>query len=258
MRGMCKLVLPALLLAGCAVGDRRACAQTSGAAQAAAAGSPTKPVVLDRVVAIINGDVLLESDVQEELNFAKLEPVGIPSGSDSLRRAARRLINRTLILQQMKEQQQTGIKVTDSDIVKQLAEVRKNLPSCRQYDCKTEAGWKAFLAANNLAEQDVIDHWRQRMEILRFIDIRFRAGIRITKQEVADYYEKSIVPGYARAKEKAPPVETLTPRIQEVLLQQHVNGLLQDWMRTLRQEGSVQILDPAYGQSSGESTDEDD
>ena len=258
MRGVCKLVLPALLLAGCATGERLTFAQTGGAAQAGAANSSTTPVVLDRVVAIINGDVLLESDVREELNFAKLEPVGIPSGSDSLRRAARRLINRTLILQQMKEQQQTGIKVTDSDIVKQLAEVRKNLPSCRQYDCKTEAGWKAFLAANNLAEQDVIDHWRQRMEILRFIDIRFRAGIRITKQEVADYYEKSIVPGYARAKEKAPPVETLTPRIQEVLLQQHVNGLLQDWMRTLRQEGSVQILDPAYGQSSGESTDEDD
>jgi hypothetical protein len=257
MRGVCKLVLPALLLAGCTTGERPASAQTGGAAQAGTANSSTTPVVLDRVVAIINGDVLLESDVQEELNFAKLEPVGIPSGSDSLRRAARRLINRTLILQQMKEQQ-TGINVTDSDIVKQLAEVRKNLPSCRQYDCNTEAGWKAFLAANNLAEQDVIDHWRQRIEILRFVDIRFRTGIRITKQEVADYYEKSIVPGYARAKEKAPPVETLTPRIQEVLLQQHVNGLLQDWMRTLRQEGSVQILDPAYGQSSGESTDEDD
>jgi hypothetical protein len=53
-------------------------------------------------------------------------------------------------------------------------------------------------------------------------------------------------------------VETLTPRIQEVLLQQRVNGQLRDWLNTLRQEGSVQILDPAYGQSSGGSNDEDD
>jgi peptidyl-prolyl cis-trans isomerase SurA len=214
-----------------------------------------KPVVLDRVVAIINGDVLLESDVQEELDFAKLEPVGIPTGSDSLRRAARRLINRTLILQQMKEQQQ-GFNIPDSDIEKQLEETRKNLPACSAYDCKTEAGWKAFLAGNDLSESDVIDHWRQRMQILRFIDVRFRAGIRISNQEVTDYYQKSIVPSYQKEKQKLPTEETLAPRIREVLLQQHVNELLRDWLQTLRAEGSVQILDPAYGQSSGSNEDE--
>jgi len=223
-----------------------------------AATAANKPVVLDRVVAIINGDVLLESDVQEEEHFAKLEPVGVPPGSDSLQRAARRLIRRTLILQQMKEQQQTGISISDTDVQKQLAAIRKNLPACRQFDCNTDAGWTAFLVANDLSQQDVIEHWRQRMEILRFIDIRFRTGIRISKQEVADYYQKSIVPGYEKEKQKAPPVETLTPRIQEVLLQQRVNGQLRDWLNTLRQEGSVQILDPAYGQSSGGSNDEDD
>lgn len=222
-----------------------------------AATGANKPVVLDRVVAIINGDVLLESDVQEEEHFAKLEPVGVPPGSDSLQRAARRLIRRTLILQQMKEQQ-TGVSVSDAEVQKQLVAMRKNLPACRQFDCNTDAGWTAFLVANDLSQQDVIEHWQQRMEILRFIDIRFRTGIRISKQEVADYFQKSIVPGYEKEKQKAPPIETLTPRIQEVLLQQRVNGQLRDWLNSLRQEGSVQILDPAYGQSSGGSNDEDD
>ncbi len=249
MRFPIKLVLPMLLLSSCAF----ARAQATDAAPASAA----QPVVLDRVVALINGDVLLQSDVQEEQHFAKLEPVGIPSGSDSLRRAARRLINRTLILQQMKEQQQ-AVNIPDSDVEKRLVEMRKDLPACRQFDCTTDAGWKAFLAANDLTQQDVIEHWRQRIEILHFIDIRFRAGIRISKQEVADYYQKSIVPSYERDKQKPPPIETLASRIQEVLLQQHVNGLLQDWLKTLRQEGSVQILDPAYGQSSGGSSDDDD
>jgi len=254
MRAIFKPVLPVLLIAGCALARAQAADGAPADGAAAAAG---KPVVLDRVVALINGDVLLESDVQEERQFAKLEPVGIPTGSDSLRRAARRLINRTLILQQMKEQQQVST-IPDSEVDKRLVEMRKNLPACHPYDCTTEAGWKAFLAANNLTQQDVVDHWRQRMEILHFIDIRFRAGIRISKQEVADYYQKSIVPSYEREKQKPPPVETLAPRIQEVLLQQHVNGLLQDWLKTLRQEGSVQILDPAYGQSTGSSSDDDD
>jgi peptidyl-prolyl cis-trans isomerase SurA len=244
------VLLPWLLLVFCGFNHPLA-----GAQAAAAPTEAAKPVVLDRVVAIINGDVLLQSDVDEEMHFAKLEPVATPTGSDSLRRSARRLINRTLMLQQMKEQQQR-IDIPDSEVEKQLEEARKSLPACRQYDCQTEAGWKAFLAANDLSEQDVMDHWRQRMQILRFIDIRFRTGIRISKQEVSDYYQRTIVPSYEREKQQPPSVDTLAPRIQEVLLQQHVSGLLQDWLKTLRQEGSVQILDPAYGQSSGSDEDE--
>jgi peptidyl-prolyl cis-trans isomerase SurA len=254
MRGACKLMVTALLLTICGAGSPL-WAQAADPTQAASSGM--KPVVLDRVVAIINGDVLLQSDVDEELHFAMLEPVGIPSGTDSLRRAARRLISRTLILQQMKQQQLAGMSVSDSDVEKDMAEARKHLPRCKPYDCATDAGWKAFLAANDLTEQDVTAHWKQRMEILRFIDIRFRTGIRISKQEVADYYQKSIVPGYEHDKATPPPLEKLTSRIQEVLLQQHVNGLLQDWLKSLRDEGSVQILDPAYGQSSGTQDDED-
>lgn len=219
------------------------------------ASDGAKPVVLDRVVAIINGDVLLESDVQEETHFAKLEPISVPNGSDSLTRSARRLISRTLILQQMKEQQQE-INIPDSDIEKQLEEVRKHLPACHEYDCTTEVGWNAFLAANDLTGQDVIEHWRQRMQILHFIDIRFRAGIRVSKQEVSAYYQKTIVPSYAKDQGKLPSEDALAPRIREVLLQQQVNALLRDWLKTLRDEGTVQILDPAYGRSSGE--DEDD
>jgi peptidyl-prolyl cis-trans isomerase SurA len=267
MRRAFQFGLTAMVLASAVILRAPAYAQAADAPPASASpanansaaensADAAKPVVLDRVVAIINGDVVLESDVQEEMHFAKLEPVGVPSGSDSLRRSARRLINRTLILQQIKEQQQAGVSVSDAEVEKQLDEIRKSLPACKEYDCTTEAGWKAFLSANGLTQQDVFDHWRQRMQILRFIDIRFRAGIRISKQEIADYYQKSILPGYAHAKDKPPSVDTLAPRIQEVLLQQHVNGLLRDWIKTLRQEGSVQILDPAYGQSS--SGDEDD
>lgn len=216
----------------------------------------SQPVVLDRVIAIINGDVLLESDVQEEEHFAALEPLRASAEGDTLRRAARRLINRLLILQQMKEQQ-TSIDITDGDVQKSLLEVRQTLPACQKYDCKTDAGWKTFLAANDLTEQEVQDHWRQRLQILKFIDIRFRTGIRISHAEVEDYYQKSVVPDFEKQKQKPPSIETLESKIQEVLLQQHVNGLLQDWLKSLRSEGSVQILDPAYGQSSGGSDDED-
>lgn len=265
----------ALLIAALAASGLRGTSQTAPApAPATAATTPpaaatappapagntgsAKPVVLDRVIAIINGDVLLESDVEQEMRFAVLEPFQVRRGEDTPRRATRRLINRTLILQQMKEQQQLGISVTDAQLQAAIKELREHLPQCRKYHCATEEGWKAFLAANDLTEAQVEDRWRQRLAILRFIDIRFRTGIRIPEADIRNYYEKSIVPVYQRENEKPPPLGTMTSRIQEILLQEHVNDLLQDWLRSLRQEGSVQILDPAYGRSTGKLDGDED
>ena len=229
------------------------CAQSPSAVPAQA---PQQPVILDRVVAVINGDVILESDVKEEQRFAQLEPFSVRPGSDTLQRAMRRLANRTLILQQMRLQQGIGINISDEDVQQALKDVRAHLPECRKFHCTTDAGWQAFLTAHDLTGQEVFDHWKQRLSILKFIDLRFRTGIRISNEEVEDYYRKSVLPVFEKQNEKPPPLDEISQRIQEILLQQHVNGLLQDWLKSLRDEGSVQILDPAYGQSSGEPSED--
>ena len=103
------------------------------------AHSAQKPVVLDSVIAVINGDVLLRSDLQNEMEMAALQPLSLPAGRNFQRRAAQRLINRTLILQQMKLQ---GVMkdVSDEDVQKDLDQLRKQLPACHQYQCETDAG----------------------------------------------------------------------------------------------------------------------
>ncbi len=255
------LLTLAMVAAALGMGCSQACAQVAAADPTAAAtiaqAAPGQPVVLDHVIAVINGDVLLQSDVDEERRFAVLEPFSVPVGSDTLSRAARRIANRTLILQQMKEQQ-LGLTVSDAELQKVLSDLREHLPQCRRYKCTTDEGWKAYLAANDLTEAEVDARWRQRLMILKFIDLRFRSGIRIPKEEIESYYTKSILPAYAKQNEKPPPIAQLSDRIQELLLQQHVNGLLQDWLKSLRDEGSVQILDPAYGSSSGAQSGEED
>lgn len=84
------------------------------------------------------------------------------------------------------------------------------------------------------------------MAILRFVDQRFRSGIRISPASVADYYAKSVVPAFAQKHEPAPPLKVVSARIQELLLQQQMNGMLQNLLSNLRDEGNLQILDPEY------------
>lgn len=228
------------------------------AQETALSGNGVHFVELDHVVAVINGDVLLGSDVEEEMHFAALEPFSPNAGKDTRQDALHRLISRSLIVQQMRQQQQFKVNISDADVKKSLKDLRSHLPECAKYKCQSDDGWRAFLAANDLDEQEVVDHWRQRLIILRFIDLRFRTGIRISHESVAEYYQKTVAPAFEKQQEAAPPLKDVSSRIQEVLLEQQVNGLLQDWLKSLRAEGSVQIVDPAYtnGDNAPEASEE--
>jgi hypothetical protein len=74
--------------------------------------------------------------------------------------------------------------------------------------------------------------------------VRFRNGVSIKDDEVQAYYEKTMLPEYARRKVTPPPLDTVKRRIEEVLLQQQVTALLQDWLKSLRAQGSVRIMVP--------------
>jgi peptidyl-prolyl cis-trans isomerase SurA len=236
MRGWLAVAVVLALLGGAGT-----FAQTSASPDTA-----EKFVDLDHVVAVINGEVLLESDVEEEMHFAALEPFQPHAGRDTRQDALRRLTSRVLIVQQMRQQNQFNVKVSGADVEKSLKELRTHLPQCLKYKCETDAGWKAFLKANDLTNAEVVDHWKKRLTILDFINVRFRAGIRTSHQDVEDYYNKSVVPEFTRQHQTAPPLKDVSSRIQEVLLQQQVNGLLRDWLQSLREEGNVQIVDLSY------------
>ena len=212
-----------------------------------------KPTVLDSVVAIVNGDVLLQSDVEEEQRFESLQL--LPANENTDVRAAEHLITRTLILQQMKEEDQAAPNITNADVQKFITELKKQLPGCLPTRCQTASGWAGYLAERGMTPDEVAERWRQRLVILNYINLRFRSGARIPQADVQAYYDKNLAPQFAAKHERPPALKTLQPRIEEVLLQQQVTKQVDDWEATLRQQGSVQILVPAYGQSN---TKEDD
>ena len=211
----------------------------------AAAAMHEKPMLLDRAVAVINGDVILASDVREQQRFAVFEPLSTPGGEFTPLEAMQQIVNRTLLLDQMEDQQLAPLP-TDSEVDAQIAYLRKHIPACAGQACETEAGWQRFLAAHGFTAADLRTRWKERMEILDFVGVRFRTGIRITKPEIEAYYKEKLVPEFQTRKLTPPPLAQVSDRIDEVLLQQHVNVLLNDYLRSLKDAGSVQILDPQY------------
>ena len=233
----------ARLAAGVAIAAAAMCAAQT--AQSPAAQEPTpaaSAMVLDHAIAVVNRHLILASDLDDEIRLSILDPNNATQAELTRQDALEKLISRTLIEQQIRQEDMPAIEPTPDEVTARLGEIRAELPVCQREKCVTEAGWKRFLAGHGLTEQRVEAYLRYRLEILRFIEQRFRQGIQISDQQIASYYQDTLLPQYAPG-ETAPSLDEVTPRIQEILLQQQVNVLFDNWLTNLRQQGDVEVLD---------------
>ncbi|HUN85451.1 MAG TPA: hypothetical protein VMU48_13790 [Terracidiphilus sp.] len=199
------------------------------------------PVVLDRLVAVVNNQPIFSSDLNTEMRLSILEP---NSSTETPEAALQRLISRALIRQQIREEDLESVRPTAEEIAKRLEAIRQELPVCIHAHCATDEGWKNFLAAHDLTQRQVDSYLRNRLEILRFIEMRFRPGISISHQEIEDYYRNTLLPQYATG-ESIPTLDRVASRIEEILLQQRVDALFGSWLDSLRQQGDIQVFDPS-------------
>jgi peptidyl-prolyl cis-trans isomerase SurA len=210
-----------------------------------APAAPDSAVVLDHVVAVVNNQAILASDVAQEMQLAVLDPSHGANQSLTPAQALDDLISRALIRQQMRPEDEQAAAPTEEEVTARIVEIRRDLPACARRNCASDDAWKAFLAAHGLTPERVQAYLRNRMEILRFIEQRFRQGIRVPPEEVEAYYRKTLLPQYAPGAE-VPPLAQVAPRIEEILLQQRVNALFDDWLTNLRRQGEVEVLDSAF------------
>jgi len=218
-----------------------AAALVPAGAQTPGAGSS---VTLDRIVAIVNREAILQSDLEDEFRLAVLDPSRAGQSDMTPQQALQRLISRALIQQQIHEEDIEAVRPTHEEVAARLKDLRTELPACVRSNCGSEDGWKAFLESHGLTPEHVDAYLRNRLEILRFIEMRFRQGIRISPEEIEAYYREKLVPQYP-AGQTPPSLDDVSPRIEEILLQQEVNKLFDDWLDNLQKQGEVEVLDPS-------------
>jgi hypothetical protein len=202
-----------------------------------------QPVLLDRVVAVVNNHAILLSDIDDEIRLSVLDPVRGGMGTLTRTRALDQLIGRALIQQQIRQEDAQATEPTQAELDARLAEMRTEIPTCVRQNCATDDGWKRFLAARGLTAERVETYLRYRLQILSFIEERFRQGISISPEEIQTYYTNTLVPQYAKG-EAVPTLDKVSARIQEILLQQRVNAMFDDWLSNLRKQGDIEVLDP--------------
>jgi hypothetical protein len=59
---------------------------------------------------------------------------------------------------------------------------------------------------------------------------------------VEEYYTKTLAPQVLAQGQTPEPVETMTPKIRELLVEQKMNREVEKWLDGLRSQSSVQLL----------------
>ncbi len=238
-----RLLLSAALLAGGVV----------GAPQMQAQMPAQRVAVLDRVVADVDGQAILASDVDDEIRFSALLPGVEPKSDNTPQRALDRVIDRTLIDQQRALQPGVAV-VSQKDVDQEIETMRKQISAATNIDCENDAVWDGYLTQHGFTPGEIEDRMRERLAILKFIDVRFGVVVQVSNADVRNYYDQVLTPELEQGKQPLPELRTVAPKIRQILRQRQVSNLIDEWLKSLRAEGHVQILDPAFtdGGSTGE------
>jgi hypothetical protein len=200
------------------------------------APAPVSAEVIDRIVATVNGRVILQSDWDEALCYeALLTNRTLAQFTDDDRRLVLdRLIDQELLHEQMKSADFP--QATDAEATARVAEARKLYPHAASNET-----WQAVLAAYHLTEKDLLARVRQQIDVMRLVDARLRPTVEIDSKSIEAYYRDQFVPKLKQSGASEVPLADVTAKIRELLTEQKVSELLVSWLQTLRSEGQVRI-----------------
>jgi hypothetical protein len=192
--------------------------------------------VIDRIVATVNGRIILQSDWDEALCYeALLTSRTLAQFTEDDRRAVLdRLIDQELLREQMKSAD--FLHATDAEAAARVAEARKQYPQA-----ESSEAWQALLANYHLTEKDFLGRVRQQIDLMRLVEARLRPTVQIDSKSIEAYYREQFVPKLKQSGASEVSLAEVSGRIRELLTEQKVSELLVSWLQTLRSEGQVRI-----------------
>jgi len=193
--------------------------------------------VVDRMVAVVNRHVILESELDQA---ARVEFLMQGKSTDKLTAADLRgvldqLIDRALLDQQMGNQEL--LDPTPAELASRVKEIRAQLPGAA-----ADADWKALLTRYGLTQQDVENQITSQVRILRFVDLRFRGLVRVDKSDIATYYQEKLLPEVRKRGASEPALAEVSDSIEKILTEMRIDEMLNNWLQTLRAQAHIEKM----------------
>ncbi|MBV8049984.1 MAG: SurA N-terminal domain-containing protein [Acidobacteriaceae bacterium] len=196
--------------------------------------------VLDRIVATVNGRIILQSDWDTAIRYTALIDGRTMDqlSADDRKAALDRLIDQELLVEQMGSSDAQH--ASDDDVKQRLQEVRQQYPQARD-----EQAWHSVISQYGFSENELKQRIALQLELTRLVDVRLRPGVDIDLQTIESYYNQELLAQLRESGAKELPLAEASPKIRELLTEQKVNELLVAWLQNLRSGSDIQTEEPS-------------
>ena len=136
--------------------------------------------LVDRIVAIIDRDVIMLSEAEQAMWLVELRS----EGDLSLPDVVERLIEARLIEREVARF--TDAPVAEELVEEQLERVRSSFPSREVFE--------ATLSSRGLSEAELRSEVRRQLRVNRYLERRFRALTYVTDDDIQNYFADEVLP----------------------------------------------------------------
>lgn len=176
--------------------------------------------IVDRIVARVENDVILWSDIRALSRYQEF----LDGKSETDAQILDRLIDQWIV------RTEAGVsrspQPSEADIDRSLSRLKSSFNSDQEYETrKKQAG---------LNDQEIRAMAADQLYLSNYLDSRFRPAVQIDPKAIEDFYQKAVV---ARAKERGqepPTLEASRDYIQEALVQSGINEQAEKWLKESR------------------------
>jgi hypothetical protein len=194
-----------------------------------AATLPAGAQLLDRVLAVVNGQIITLSDVRGALAFGLADAAGAPGAEAA---ALDHLIARELMLSEVNR-----FATREPD----AAAANRRLQAIRSR-FKSEAEYAEAAARTGMDAERLLAFVNDDLRLAAYIDQRFSAAAQPTDDEIARYFREHRAEFDVAG--VAPPLDAARSTVSARLVESRRQALVDEWLLRLRQRAEIVRLAP--------------
>lgn len=191
--------------------------------------------VVDRIVARIEGDIILQSQVRELGAFQQL----IEGRAETDNQLLQELIEQWIV--QTEASASRFQQPAQSEVDRELARIRAQFTP--------EAKYEARLRELGLTDDQVRETLTREIYVERYVDYKFRPSVQVDQAAVDAYYKNELLPALAKRNEPPPARTQVENDIREVLIQRGISDLTTKWLDDTKSRLKIEIEAPPANKS---------
>jgi parvulin-like peptidyl-prolyl isomerase len=182
----------------------------------AIAGGMAAQEIADRIVARVENDIILLSDIRALSRYQQF----LDGKSETDAQILERLIDQWIVRTEANVSRFP--QPSDADIDRDVDRIQKSFASKEEFESRRKQ--------IGLSVAEIRDMVATQLYLNNYLDSRFRPGVQIDPKTIDDFYEKSVVPRAKARGQEPPPLDTARDFIQEALVQRGINDQADQWL----------------------------